>query len=524
MAFADAGNGRSALPNGNLADQNGNVAGGHEYDRETDPRFNPPAPPPIPADLEEINTLSGDSLASDAGESEARPACRPADMELCAVSDLCRKALADAHDSPDLPHVYDVNGVCAIVGDGEAGSKTIREIAAAKRGLSVLKVLLTRLVSFLGHGANDIGRPVKPPDDAIMTILDNPAGLPRLERLVDIPTFRQDGSLIRDACYDKASGLYYAPAMPAEFDGLPDIPDKKEVREALFTLWKPFRDFPFENRAAKCNFVGFLLTPIARPLIDGNVPMLAISSTVQGAGKTTLAACLGIIAGKEGYTQMTVPERNDDEEVRKRLTSSLMRHPRVLVVDNLVGKFDSPNLASLLTTDVWNDRLLSRSEMVTLPMRAVVVATGVNIRVSGDLSRRTVMLQLVPTDERPWNREFPFDPKDYVREHRGELVRALIVLIRNWIAAGRPTWNGRRLGSFEPWCEIIGGILALAGMGDFLADWDTADSAANQELEELAVFYQAFANTFQSRGVTSAEFVSQVKTPDSSRLRDSLLE
>ncbi|MDR1612918.1 MAG: hypothetical protein LBT97_09060 [Planctomycetota bacterium] len=495
-----------------------------DFERDNDPRYHPPIPPSGLGDSEEFpDFLDGAPIFGDAG-STAKPVCRPADMELCEVSDLCRKALVEAHASPDLPHVYNFNGVCATVDDAENGGKTIRNIAASASGSSILAVLLTRLVAFIGRGANNRDRPVKPPDKAVMDILARPEGLPRLEGLVDIPTFRKDGSLIQDAGYDSASRLYYAPAMPAEFESLPEIPTQDNVRDALAALRKPFASFPFENGAAWSNFLGLLFTPIARPFISGNVPLIAISSNVQGAGKTTLAACLGIIAGEKGYCQMTAPERSDDDEIRKRLTASLMLRPRILAIDNTVGKFDSPTLASLLTTETWSDRRLGSSEMISFPMRAVVVVTGVNITIAGDLSRRTVMLRLEAKDEKPWERQFPFEPQDYVRKNRGELVRALIILIRNWEAAGRPLWNRKRLGSFEAWCATIGGILAAAGVDDFLADWDGADSAASQELEELDAFLQAFANEFRSNGVASGKFAERARAPDSEHLRNNLPE
>jgi hypothetical protein len=515
---------QDSVPPAVPADLPKSESGTRDFDRGVDPRYHPPMPPPDLDDAEGLPDYLDGAPIPGYAESQAKPVCRPADMELCEVSDLCRKSLAAAHASPDSPHVYNFNGVCATVEDAENGGKTIQEISASSSGRSTLKVLLTRLVAFVRRGANHADRPVKPPDDAIMDILAHPEGLPRLEGLVDIPTFREDVSLIRDAGYDAASRLYHAPAMPAEFDSLPETPTPDDVRDALAALEEPFAGFPFENEAARSNFLGLLLTPIARPFIAGNVPLIAISSNVQGAGKTTLAACLGAIAGDKGYAQITVPERNDDEEVRKRLTASLMPRPRVLVIDNLVGKFDSPTMASLLTTNTWSDRRLGLSEMITCPMRAVVVATGVNIMVAGDLSRRTVMLQLEAKDEKPWERQFSFDPLVYVREHRGKLVRALIILIRNWEAAGRPLWGGKRLGSFESWCEMIGGILAAAGVDGFLADWNGADSAASQELEELSAFLQAFLNVFHNEAVTSANFAAKARAQENQQLRNNLPE
>ena len=34
----------------------------------------------------------------------------------------------------------------------------------------------------------------------------------------------------------------------------------------------------------------------------------------------------------------------------------------------------------------------------------------------------------------------------------------VLVLVRAWIAANRPRWTGKKLGSFEQWSDVIGGL------------------------------------------------------------------
>jgi hypothetical protein len=74
-----------------------------------------------------------------------------------------------------------------------------------------------------------------------------------------------------------------------------------------------------------------------------------------------------------------------------------------------------------------------------------------------------------------------------VSEKRGELVGALLTIARGWFAAGKPKAEEvPRLGSFEAWTEIVGGMVTFAGVGGFLGNlkelYDKADEG-NAEWE-----------------------------------------
>jgi len=56
-------------------------------------------------------------------------------------------------------------------------------------------------------------------------------------------------------------------------------------------------------------------------------------------------------------------------------------------------------------------------------------------------------------------------------EHRGELVAACLTLCQAWFAAGQPNpSNAVRLGGYEPWSRVMGGILEVVGLPGFLSN------------------------------------------------------
>jgi hypothetical protein len=292
---------------------------------------------------------------------------------------------------------------------------------------------------------------------------------------------------------------------------------------------QPFSKFPFVGDADRANYIAALMTPLIRPIIGGNVPLTVITSPIQGSGKTKLGKCVGVTASGARDRLMTAPDRGSDEEMRKRLTAKLRERPPVVVIDNVVGILSSPSLAAALTAGTWSDRELGASGMISVPVKAAFIVTGVNVDVTGDMSRRCVWVRLDPAMDKPWERVFDFDPEAHCLEHRNELVAAVFTLVRYWQAAGRPKWNDKTFGSFEGWAATVGGILATAGISGFLGNQFTTDSAAERERDALAAFYEGWRKIYGNEWKRSSEVAAVLSeagkgTPEGKTIRETLLE
>ena len=73
----------------------------------------------------------------------------------------------------------------------------------------------------------------------------------------------------------------------------------------------------------------------------------------------------------------------------------------MIIIDNVERELDSAALASVLTAREWTDRILGLSKMVTLPVRAIWIANGNNIKVGGDIARRCYSVRLDAKTARP---------------------------------------------------------------------------------------------------------------------------
>jgi primase-polymerase (primpol)-like protein len=303
-------------------------------------------------------------------------------------------------------------------------------------------------------------------------------GIRSLERVVNVPTLRTDGTLLDVPGYDAASKLFYYPT--SEIPAIRNYPEQMDAEIEAAWLLNMLHDFPFDSEASRDNYLGLMLTFVVRQLC-GCVPLALIDAPIMGTGKSLLAKIACVTA--TGRAAAFGVQLGDEAETRKNITSRLRDGPSIIVMDNVEDTISSPTLAACLTAETWEDRLLGRSRMLSLPMRAAVVATGNNLRVGKDIPRRCFYIRLDANEAQPWRRErFKYPLPEYAIKNRGCIVTALLTMARAWLCAGRPRGDNPTLGSFEEWCNVVGGILQFAGLNGFLRNLDEMlRSAADDE-------------------------------------------
>jgi DNA polymerase-1 len=345
---------------------------------------------------------------------------------------------------------------------------------------------------------------------------------PPLDGLVETPILRPDGSLLSAPGYDPTTRLLYLPPPGFRLPTLPVQPSANDLRVARALLDEPLEGFPFVDEAAKANALALLLTPILRQAINGPVPLALIDAPQAGTGKSLLARVISLIATGRPAAMMTAP--GSDEEWRKRITATLSTGTTLIVIDNVDGPLAAPSLAAALTTDVWSDRLLGASAMLTLAQRATWLATGNNIRPGGDLPRRCYWIRLDAKTSRPWQRtgfRYP-DLLGWVGAHRHQYIAALLLLARAWYAAGQPAAEIATLGGFEAWTKTIGGILAYAEIPGFLSNLEQLYAEIDDGSSQWETFLQTWLQVYGDRRITVAELTDDLLRPEEATLRDAL--
>ena len=421
------------------------------------------------------------------------------------------EALA-AHNNP--PAIFVRAGRLVRVREDENGSPEIQPMDD-----SHIKGRLARVANYI-RTTEKGETEVIPPDWLVKDVGQLPHWpVPSLEAVVEAPIMRPDGTIFDTPGYDPKTRLYYRPGAGFDVGPIPAAPTKADTRAAISLLDEAVGEFPYEDGASAANTLALMLTPLVRQAVNGPVPLALIDKPQAGTGGSLLAETIAVIGS--GRTAEMLGAPRDEEEWRKQITAKLAAGATMITVDNVEGALYAPSLARALTARTWTDRVLGRSETVTVSQRATWIATGNNIQLRGDLPRRCYWIRLDARESRPWQRENFKHPDllGWVTKNRGRLVHALLTLARAWFAAGRPKAPDLpRLGSFEAWAETVGGMVAFAGIPDFLGNlaalYDEADAGGTE--------WEAFLQTWweeldASKPVTVAELSKVITSNDDLR-------
>lgn len=151
--------------------------------------------------------------------------------------------------------------------------------------------------------------------------------------------------------------------------------------------------------------------------------------------------------------------------------------------------------------------------MQPAPIRAVWAITANGMSAKSDLVRRMVRIHLVrltPFDEASAEHT---DIRQWTEDNRDRLISAALKLVYDWIGRGRPRGSDT-LPSYERWADVIGGILAVAGIPGFLAGRKEWSELADPESAEWERFVLAWRRRWELDEV--------VPTKDLLELADSL--
>lgn len=302
--------------------------------------------------------------------------------------------------------------------------------------------------------------------------------LPDLLGFIETPTITASGRVIDAPGYDKDSGLFCAFRKIPGYQRPPEKPSKDEAVRAADRLIELFKTFPFVSE-------------------EDHIAMLA--------GVLSLG--------------------HDDAETEKRLAGAFMAGDACLMVDNVERPLGGDLICQALTQEYLRLRPLGGSGMLNVPTHSLMIATGNNLSIIGDLKRRVVLVRLDARVERPEHRTFGRDHLSTVLERRGEIITDAMTIIAAYLAAGSPAIPGlHSFGGFEKWDAMVRRPLAWLGLADPLLSSDEL-RAADPDMECMRLLFAAWRDEFGTRPVTAAEVVSSSTSVGQSAnddLRDAL--
>ncbi len=365
---------------------------------------------------------------------------------------------------------------------------------------------------WMKEGKNGV-YPINPPTEHATALLARIGEwlAPVLRGVVSCPTMRADGTILQEPGYDASSGLLFEPGSIV-FPAVPEKPSRDDAEQALSELKRPFREYSLPTRADWAVLLAAVLTSVIRRILP-SAPLFAIDAPTAGSGKTLLCETIGIIAS--GYKPTIISQGKTPEEDEKRLSSILMAGDAVLVIDNCERALGGDTLCSMLTSEAIASRILGKSEMKQVLTNVLVMATGNNLEVIGDLGRRTLVCRIDTGAERPDQLEHSFVPTEEALANRPRLVTAALTILRAYVVADKPN-RMVPMGSFEAW-NLVREALVWLGEEDPAVTREHV-MAEDPRKNELAELLELWADALGGRAITLSELAEETTNAPRSKL------
>ena len=297
---------------------------------------------------------------------------------------------------------------------------------------------------------------IDPPNEVINAALapDVVSGWPPLRGVINAPTVTLEGRVIAKAGYDAETGYYvaadYTAAVPAE----PEKVTREDAQAAVQKFRELFRETPFEKDSDFAVHLSASLTGLVRPHLR-LAPGFYYGAPNQSNGKSFMAGTTVLIV--DGRVPPAETNPNSEEESVKKLLSIMKDGQSVVLLDNVVGSFgEDPTLSLVLTSEYYRGRLLGTNHQATYPTRFLLLISGNNIRIVGDMRSRMLGCRLNSGLQNPEDRKFKKAPDEIILRDRTKILRGLLTILLAHRNAGYPGVEKLARGTrFREWDRMV---------------------------------------------------------------------
>lgn len=405
------------------------------------------------------------------------------------------------------PSVFQRNGELVSVDIDEDGKMGLRPLRS-----SIVRYMLSRVATWIktvGSPDNEYDKIVHPPSNVGKCLIDKSHWnhILHLRATTPFPPISSDGKIRTTKGYDPGTLVFFSGGVDCNVQQAPTKQDAIAGAKKLLNL---VCDFPFASDAHRSAWIAGLLSPLARFLHDGNAPLTVVQANSPRVGKTTLVKLISHIITGDDCPVIT--HTSNEDEGRKRILSYLRMSRAMVLVDNVVGQYGGPGINALITSRIFEDRILGHSKVIQTVNDTTWYITGNNVTLAPDTAERCLHIRLHSDEEKPHLRtSFKHDVFAVVKERRSELLSAALTILKAYIVAGMPDQNIPPWGSFESWSRIVRGAIVWTGLED--------PGATREELE-----VESDVNRHVALDIIEgwSEFLRIVRSEDGITIREAL--
>jgi hypothetical protein len=289
------------------------------------------------------------------------------------------------------------------------------------------------------------------------------------------------------------------------------------AQEVLKNVFEEFDLSPVYLKIA----VARLLTPHCQGLMGWRKrsPLWVITANQPRSGKDCMAMIAPIVHSQYATQD---PPLEEDDEVKRRITTALMSGRRFMHFANCRKELDNPSLEAAVTAEFWSDRIIGTSAEQTVPNEInFSLSFNGHLPMTRDLAARMCVIHIFNKRPALTTHTFKQDlhtllstfnpPKGSATAStdvcRRNVLAALDALIENWAFLGAK--DGGPFTSYPEWARIVGGVVKDAGYGNpcdpdpYLTeltptnDWDKALIVLAKEVSAKGPGYYTSSELYQ---------------------------
>ena len=249
--------------------------------------------------------------------------------------------------------------------------------------------------------------------------------------------------------YDAKSGIL-STGVPAE-----EVP----LDEAIKMLNNLLSDFNFQGAGDKSRALAALLTPalVSGKVLDARAPIMMLQADKSQSGKGFFTKLLGAV-----YNELpsTVAQRTGGVgSIDENFDAALTLGRPVIVIDNLRGKLNSPQMEAFMTADIYSARI-PYSEPATIdPRRYFIMATSNNFDLTPDMANRSCFIRIRKQKRTYSYQTFPEgNILRHIKANQPKYLGAVFAVVKEWVRLGCQTMPFSDH-DFRDWCSALDWIV-----------------------------------------------------------------
>ena len=245
--------------------------------------------------------------------------------------------------------------------------------------------------------------------------------------------------------YDETSGIFPT-GVPAE-----EVP----LDEAIRLLNLVVADFHYQSEGDKSRALAALLTPalVAGGILNARSPMMLLEADKSQSGKSFFSKILGAIYNE---TPVTVTQRERGTGgLDENFDAAVCCGRQLIVLDNLRGKLNSPQIEAFLTSERHMARMPYSPQVEVEPGRYFIMATSNNFELTVDMANRACIIRIFMQSKNYQFQSFPEgDILDHIKANQPRYLGAIFTVIREWVRLGSQRMP-HAAHDFRDWCRAL---------------------------------------------------------------------